>query len=321
MTIPLTLCCGAYDITAPLINGEVVPDGIDLTVLTDSSPRRHWRMSRYGEFDVCEFSFARTVMMCSGDNPEVVAIPAFPHRRFRHGSIYVRSDSPITEPSQLNGTRIGLRAWQNTAGLWLRGMLGDYYDVDLSSITWVCQDEEDLALARPDALAQERVAPGQTVFDMLAAGELDAVIYPERPDLDDGSIRRLFADPKAAEIEFYRRSLFFPIMHAVVVKKEVVDRNPWVADSLLDAFREAKSVATRRMGDPRSVSLAWLESVQSEQLDVLGDDPWSYDFERNRVQLEALTRWAYEQGLVAKPVEPEQLFFPSTLTEAPRYVS
>lgn len=319
----ITLSCGDYDINRALVTGEVRPRGLDLTVLLLSSPERHARMALHREFDVCEMSMATFLTMWGSGDRSLVAIPAFPHRRFRHGFIFVPESSPITDPTELSGGRIGLRTWQTTAGLWARGILQDEHGVDLRSIDWVTQDAEDVAVSGDFPFSLRRVTAGDSVVAMLRRSELDALIYPELP-VDAGKpgsgIRRLFPDPKRAEIAYFRRTGNFPIMHTVVMRSELVDRLPWAARELLAAFRASKDRAFERMRDPRSVSLAWLREALAEQSDILGTDPWSYELEANRVPLETIIRYAHEQGMLPRPIPPADLFVASTVEDLPAYV-
>jgi 4,5-dihydroxyphthalate decarboxylase len=319
----LTLACGNYDINRALISGDVEPQGIELTVLSLPSPERHARMSLHAEFDVCELSMATYLMLHDRGESPFVAIPAFPHRRFRHGYIFVNDGAGIREPAQLNGKRIGIRTWQTTAGLWLRGILQDEHGVDLSSISWIAQDEEDVPLPRPDEYRIERVPSGTTVTAMLERGELDALIYPDMPKQALGAasrIKPLFGDSKRAEIEYYRGTGHFPIMHTVVLGRSIVDRHPWVPRNLLDAFRRSKDLAFDSMRDPRSISLAWLREARAEQEEVLGTDPWAYDFESNRATLETMIRYSHEQAMIARRFSADELFVQSSLSELPSYV-
>ena len=320
--IPMSLACGAYDINQALIDGTIGPDGIDLTVLTYPSPERHWRMGRHEEFDAAEFSMA-TLLMLIDRGRALTAIPAFPHRRFRHGSIYVNAGAGITAPKDLEGRRIGLRTWQTTAGLWARGILQDYYGVDLSTIEWVCQDEEDEPFDTPERFRLRRVADGERVTTMLETGELDALIYPEVPGAvrrGDPRVRRLFEDPKAEEIAYYEQTGFFPIMHAVVIRNAIVEANPWVPRNLLLAFRASKDLAFQKALDPRRISLAWVSQVIAEQRRILGDDPWCYSFEQNRRLLAQMIRWSHEQGMISREFQPEEMFAATTRDELPTYV-
>lgn len=322
--IHLTLACGTYDINRGLIDGEVRPQGIDLTVLTYPSPERHWRMGRNKEFDVCEFSMSTFLMLHGrGDNP-FTAIPAFPHRRFRHSFIFVNADAGIHTPKDLEGRKVGLRSWQTTAGLWCRGILADDYDVDLHKIQWLCQDEEDVPFEVPPQYSIERVPEGKKVTQMLEEGEVDALIYPEMPGAvlrGDPRVTRLFPDYKAEEMAHYTKTGFFPIMHTVVIKRELLDDNAWIAVNMLEAFRASKDLAFRKMEDPRSISLAWVRDLIEEQRRVLGSDPWCYQFEPNRKAIEAMIRWSHEQGMIPEIFPAESLFVPAALDELPHYVS
>lgn len=321
--VHLSLACGDYDLNRGLIDGTVRPQGVDLTVLTAPSPERHWRMGHHLEFDACEFSLATYLMLHARAADPFVAIPVFPHRRFRHSFIFVNAAAGVREPKDLEGRRVGLRAWQTTAGLWCRGILQDDYGVDLGSIRWVTQDEEDVAFDAPPGLLLERVPDGDTVTARLIRGELDALIYPEVPAsirAGDPRVTRLFNDAKAREIDWFRRTGLFPIMHTVILQRRVVEEHPWVAVSLLDAFRASKDRAFARLEDPRATSLAWVSDLLDEQRTVLGHDPWCFAFGPNRENLATAIRWAHEQGLIDHPFPPEDLFVPSTLDVLPTYV-
>jgi 4,5-dihydroxyphthalate decarboxylase len=321
--IQLSLACGDYDINQGLITGEVMPQGMDLTVITAPSPERHFRMNRNGEFDICEFSLGSYIMAHARGDWPVIAIPAFPHRRFRHGYIFVSTAAGIRSPRDLNGRRVGIRTWQTTAGLVARGILQDDHGVDLRSITWVAQDEEDIPLQPGHGFRMERPPHGRQVTELLEAGELDGLIYPELPDSirrGDPRVARLFPDTKAAEIEHVTRTGFFPLMHTVVIRRPIVEAHPWLPRELLTAFEASRALAFERMRDPRRVSLAWFAEALAEQRRVLGDDPWAYDFARNRAGLEMMIRWSHEQAMIARPFAPEELFHPSVLTDPPLYV-
>jgi 4,5-dihydroxyphthalate decarboxylase len=322
-TLHLSLACGLYDINEPLLRGEITAQGIDLNVQAYPSPERHRRMSQHLEFDVCEFSLATYLMIHDQGVLPVTAIPAFPHRRFRHGFVFVNSAAGIREPGQLTGRRIGIRNWATTAGVWARGLLADDYGVDLKSITWVAQDEEDVPLEHAGDYRIERASHGQTVTAMLETGELDALIYPELPRAvlaGDARIRPLFADARQAEIAWFERTRIFPIMHTVLVRQAIVEAHPWVARNLLTAFQQSKDRAFEAMRDPRRVSLAWFREAFEEQRRILGDDPWAYAFEPNRHALETMIRYAHEQGMIARRFPPEDLFERSTLETLPAYV-
>jgi 4,5-dihydroxyphthalate decarboxylase len=314
----LTLACGDYDINRALIEGRVAPRGVDLTVLAMPSPERHARMAAHREFDICELSMATFLAMLGSGDRSLVAIPAFPHRRFRHGFLFVGPHTDIASPADLNGGRIGLRTWQTTAGLWLRGILQDDHGLDLHSVDWVTQDAEDVVAPGMAAFRVRRADPARTVVAQLVSGDLDALIYPEAPNA--AGVRRFWSDARSEEIAYFRRTGIFPIMHAVVIRRELVDELPWLARELLEAFRRSKDEAFAAMRDPRRISLAWWREARDEQEAILGSDPWAYEVPRNRAALETLLRYAREQGFIDADLAVDELFVPSTLEDLPTYV-
>jgi len=320
--LQLTLACGPYDLIGGLIDGSVVPPGIDLNVLTMASPERHRRMLRHAEFDVCELSLAGYLIERESAR-RFTAIPVFPHRRFRHGYVVINTRCGIVNPVDLNGKRIGLRSLRNSAGLWMRGILQEHYGVDLASIEWWCQEEEETALRPAAWMKVRRVPDGRNIDEMLVAGELHAAIYPEPlPSQRKRSpeVGLLFADPKKAEIDYYRKTGTFPIMHTIVIRNEILAAHPWAAVSLAQGFAKAKEACYRRMRNPRVLALAWAEEYCREQQAVFGDDPWPYTLEENRVNLEVAIRYAVQEGMLKEPPRIEDLFVPSTLRPAGHYI-
>ncbi len=321
----LTLACGDYDLNQSLISGEVGIDGVDLLVLTMSSPERHWRLTRHAEFDISEFSMASYLAMRDRRELPYAAVPVYPHRRFRHSYIFVNPAAGVKTPRDLEGRAVGIRTWQTTAGLWARGILEDEYGVDIRKIDWVSQDEEDIPLDPnpPSGFRLRRVAPGKDVDTMLLEGELAGLIYPElSPSFRRGDprIQRLFPDAKAEEQSYFKRTGIFPIMHAVVIREQLLEQYPWLAMNVVKAFRTSKELAYKRMENPRRVSLAWFREALEEQRATLGKDPWSYDLPSNRTNLEKVCSYAYSQGLTRKLLTPEDLFVPSSVDDPPAYI-
>jgi 4,5-dihydroxyphthalate decarboxylase len=280
-------------------------------------------MMRYEEFDVAELSMSH-YLVAYANQRAFKAIPVFPHRRFRHSFVFTRVDAGIEDPVDLNGTRIALRTFQNTAGVWTRGILADDYGVDLGSIHWHTQDEEETPWDPPSWLHIDRVPAGANIDRMLTDGELEAAIYPETlPSFAKGDprVQRLFASPKDVERDYFQRTGIFPIMHTVVVRDAVLQQFPWVAISMLRAFRESKAQCYRRLSDPRQTALAWVQDLIEEQRAIMGPDPWPYDLEPNRAALESLIRYSHTQGMIPTAPPVEDLFVESSLSESPRYVS
>jgi 4,5-dihydroxyphthalate decarboxylase len=318
--LSLTLACGDYDINRGLIEGTVRPEGIELVSVPLSSPERHWRMMRGLEFDICELSLGSFLVIRDQRSLPFIGIPAFPHRRFRHSYFFVRSDAGIDKPRDLTGRRVGIRTWQNSALIWMRGSLEEEYGVDLTSIEWLRQDEEDMPLSIPPEFKITQLRRDQNLNQMLLDSEVDALLYPEIPTAflqGDPRVRRLFPDSKAEEQRYYRATGLFPLMHTVVIKESLLEQHPWVATSMLKAFRASKELAWRKMEDPRRISLAWVRELIEEQRALLGPDPWPYDLPSNRKALEAMIRYAHRQGLIKEPMAPEDLFFPPSLETMP----
>src|SRR5438105_8164057 len=211
-------------------------------------------MLRHQEFDVCELSLVG-YLVARDKAAAFNAIPVFPHRRFRHGYVVKRTNAGIEKPADLNGKRVGLDTLQNSAGLWMRGILQDQYGVDLKSIEWWCQEEEDVAFQPAAWMKVRRVPAGKDIDRMLLEGELEAAIYPETlPSIRSGSskVGLLFPRVREAEIDYYRRSGIFPIMHTVVIKNEILERHPWVAVTEAVSCQKKKKISELHMPERRA---------------------------------------------------------------------
>jgi 4,5-dihydroxyphthalate decarboxylase len=310
--IHLTLATGDYESVRALKEGSIKPDGIELTVLTDmTSDVRHWRMLRNREFDIAELSMSNFLLAKYTGLP-FVAIPVFLHRRFRHGFVFVNATKGITKPSDLIGKKVGLRNFQATANLWIRGILEHEHGVPHRQIQWFKQDEEEVEWTPPADLQIQRVAAAKSVETMLVDGELDALIHPEiiQPILDrDRRVTRLFPNYRDFEMDYFKRTGIFPIMHTTAIKQEVVEKYPWVPINLMQAFEQSKKAAYKRMENPRIVPLAWFRHFLEEQEEILGRDPWVYGLgAANRNNLETLMQYSREQGLLGKKLSLDDLF-------------
>lgn len=313
--LPLTLATGDYESIRALKEGTVQPDGIELTVLTDmNSDVRHWRMLRNKEFDVAELSMSNYLMAKYTGQP-YTAIPVFLHRRFRHGFIFLNASKGINKPTDLIGKRVGLRNFQATANLWIRGILEHEHGVPHRSLNWLKQDDEEVDWTPPADLKIQRIPQGKSIERMLVEGEIDALIHPEliQPILDkDKRVTRLFPNYRELEMDYYKRTGFFPIMHTTAIRQEVVDKYPWVPINLMQAFEASKKAAYKRMENPRIVPLAWFRSFLEEQEEILGTDPWVYGLsDVNRRALEMLMKYSQEQGLIGRKIDLDELFVPT----------
>ena len=316
----LTVACGDYDIVRAFKEGTVQADGLDLVFLTEMGPReRHWRMGRKHEFDVCEENVGAYYMIRDQGEP-LTAIPVFMHRRFRHGFVFVNSAAGIREPKDLNGKTVGGTNFQPASNIWMRGILEEHYGLKHRSITWLVDRSEDIPFTPPPGLRIEMKNSPKSLSDMLADGDIPAMISPTLPRAfvqGDKRIARLFADYKNVEIEYFRQTGIFPIMHVTTVKQDIVDKYPWVPTNLVKAFEASKQLAYKRVANPRMVPLAFVRTAVEEQEAILGKDPWSYGLTpQNRKNLETVQRYAHQQGLIKTIVPLDALFADTDLGDA-----
>jgi 4,5-dihydroxyphthalate decarboxylase len=313
--VRITLSCGDYDRTRPLIDRTIPTAGLDLTVIPLPSAERHKRFVRTLEFDACELQVAQYLGLKSR-GVAITAIPVFPHRRFNHSCVMVGLDSNITRPEDLRGRRIGVHAHFNPIALWIRGLLQHEFDVPPSEIHWVADGSEDVpGWSPPSWLRIERAPPGQKMQDLLKAGAIDAQILSDSAEAStiNKVVRRLWPNYREVEVDYYRRTGIFPIRHLVVLKDEVLHRNPDIASDLVQAFEDAKQQAYGYWSDHRRSSLAWFGAEQEEERSLLGPDPWPYSVDKNRIALETLLDYAFEQGLTERRLDIEEMFTPGTI--------
>lgn len=314
------------DRTLPLLTGEVKVDGVDLEY--EVFPRVEdlfRRQAREAEFPVAEMSMSTFMVMKARGDTSLVGLPIFPSRHFRHREIYVNTLAGIRTPSDLIGKRVGVPEYQMTAALWIRAFLAHDYGVVPSDIRWRTGGlrepdfRERLPTKLPDEVRIERIPSDQSLERLLREGGLDALITTEQPPYfgeSEPSVRRLFADYGEVEREYFRRTSLFPIMHLVVLRRDLYEEYPWLAESLTRAFMSAKSVGWDRMRFQPSlpVMLPWLQE-QIEELDRAFElDVWPYGVSANVTVLRAMTKYAAEQGLTSRQLEIAELFAPETLT-------
>lgn len=320
----LTLGCWNYDRTRALQNGSVQPDGIELIYLDMPVEETFFRMLRNQEFDVAELSLSSYTVSLFKEPPPFIAIPVWPSRFFRHSCIYVNAASGIREPKDLIGRRVGNPEYQMTAPVWIRGILADEYGVPVDSVTYMTGGEEEpgrsekLKLDLPPNIRVQSIGPTQTLSQMLLAGEIDALQTARMPSSfvsGGGRVRRLFENYVDVEKDYYRRTKIFPIMHTVVIRRELYEQHPWIAQSLYKAFRAAQRETYNDLYQTAALKtmLPWLIAHVEEARRELGDDFWPYGFHENRAALATFLRYHFEQGLSKRLLEPEELFAPETL--------
>jgi 4,5-dihydroxyphthalate decarboxylase len=319
--VSITFACGLYDRMLALYTGEVKPEGIDLNFLAIDDPRQIFdRMGRNLEFDACEMSSSEVFSRYAAGRREMVALPVFPSRVFRHGFITVNRKA-VKTPKDLEGKRIGVPLYTQTAALFIRGLLRDEHGVDLSGVHWV-QGATNSAdshgnsaappLLKPVSIEQNR--SGRSLSELLERGDIQAIIGSGLPDAlrTSPDVQRLFPDFHAAELDYYRRTRIFPIMHLVAIRRDVYEKHPFIATSLYKAMNEAKDIALEKMRHVGALRymLPGMTAELDEIDDVFGGDPWPYGIEPNRPTLEALVRYMAEQSLIKAPIPVDDLFVP-----------
>jgi 4,5-dihydroxyphthalate decarboxylase len=320
--IPITIACGNYDRCRAIRDGRVKVEGCDVTYLPLYPEEIFFRAFRYQEFDVAELSFSSYIRTVAAGTSNYVGIPAFVSRLFRHSGIYVRADAGIEKPEDLRGKRIGLPEYQITAVVWMRGMLQHEYGVKPAEIHWRSGGQEEagrderVPLKPIPGLDLQPIGHDQTLVGMLRDGELDALFTARGPSSflrGEPHIRRLFPDTRAAEQAYFKKTKMFPLMHLVGIRKELVAQYPWLPTSVYKAFCEAKALAMIDLLDVNAlmVTLPWMIPETEETIKLMGPDYWAYGVHENKREIEALTQYVYEQGLVDRKLSAEELFHPS----------
>jgi 4,5-dihydroxyphthalate decarboxylase len=320
--IHLTLACEDYDRMQALADGRVVVDGVDLTYLRLQVEETFFRMISNREFDIAEMSLSSYTMSKFNNDP-FIAIPVFPSRVFRHSSIYVADKSDIRTPKDLIGKRVGVPEYQMTAAVWVRGILADEYDVPISSVTYMTGGEEQPGRIEkpgfepPSGIDICPIPSGRTLSEMLGSGEIDALYGAHAPSsyVKGGSVRRLFEDYVPIERAYYERTTIFPIMHVIVLRREIYERDKWLAMELLKAFNTSQAVAYANLNKTGVLSamVPWLVAEVHATRALMGEDFWPYGVAKNEATLDTFLRYHFEQGLSPRKLSAHELFAPETL--------
>ncbi len=317
--VPLSMALEHYDRHMPFVDGSVVPNGLDLQVMFVSqggdAGGRHERMLLHREFDICELSLG-SYIMAKSRGAALTAIPVFPRRLFSQSQMYVNTEAGIREPKDLIGKRVALRSFQTTLSILAKGDLAHEYAVPLEGPTWVTTADEPVSFDAPPGVHIERLAPGRKLGDALVDGEVSAFLSPRPPQpFLDGSpkVGRLFEDPQAEELRYFRDNGFYPIMHVVAIKEELAEEHRWMPGNLMETFFDAKRVWSHYMDDPNWSQIAWGAHHAAKQQELLGPDPWPYGVAANRANLERFIGYEYDQGLIPNKLAVEDLFFESVL--------
>ncbi len=321
--IPLTFACGPYDRMNALYNGTIRIEGVDLQPLPLQHPMEIFsRMLDDDAFDIAEMSLAHCFALRAASTARFVTVPVFPSRVFRHGYIFVNTEAGIASPRDLAGKRIGVQGYQMTAAVWIRGILRHDYEVDLSGVRWFegGVNEKgvfggDATRMRPaGALDIRHVGNERNLSDLLAEGEIDALIGAIRPASLRTSphVARLFPDYHDVERRYYTATNIHPIMHGLVIRTELHEAYPWLAQRVYEACEASKQFSleqTRFTGALRFM-LPWLVEDLEEIEDVFGPDPWPYGISANKATLDAFNQYLVDDGFYPAPLDLADVFVP-----------
>jgi 4,5-dihydroxyphthalate decarboxylase len=323
MALQLSLSVCDYDRTRAIFDGRAPIEGCDVSAVNLEPEESFHRAFKFAEFDVSEISMSSYTMTTARGEAHYVAVPAFVSRLFRHSSLYVRTDRGIKEPKDLKGRTIGLPEYQMTANVWVRGILQDEYGVKPADIKWRrggLEDggrEERARIKLSPEIELIQVPDDRTLSQMLAAGEIDGVLSARAPSCflaGAPNVGRLFPNYPEVEAAYFKKTGIFPIMHAIGIRRSLVERHPWLAVSVYKAFVKAKQIAMAELGQigHLAVSLPWPVAAYTHAREALGADYWSYGAHENRHVLETLARYSFEQGLSVRQLTFEEMFAPST---------
>ncbi len=310
--LQLSLACIRYDRTRALLDGSLEPEGIKLTVREIVDHDSYWLLPiRYRIFDVAEMPISNYVIGLDQGHTDLIALPIFLSRSFRHSTLYINRNANIRTPNDLEGKRIGVGNYFGSTTLWARGLLSDYYQVNLGAIQWITKSKV-ANQQLPSSVNLQVLEGDQSLEQMLVTGEIDALVS-ERPPSGfkrGANITRLFENYKSEEITFFQKTGIFPIRHVLVMKREIYEKNPWIGQSLYKLFDMAKNEASlNRMFDGHSrFMLPSLQYAIAETKRIFGEACWPYGLEKNTATLEALTKYCHDQGYTARRYEVQELF-------------
>jgi 4,5-dihydroxyphthalate decarboxylase len=324
--LPITIATWDYDRVRALTDRRVEVEGCDVNYLTMPVEECFERAYFHGEFDVAEIGFSPYLITLSRGTAPYVAVPAFLSRMFRHSAIYIRNDRGIEKPSDLRGKITGVPEYQMSAAMWARGFLHDEYGVEPADMNWVqggleqAGRRDKFPLNLPKNFPLKSAPPDKSLSQMLADGSLDAVFTARRPSCfisGHPQVTRLFPDYRSAERDYYKRTGIFPIMHAVGIRRDLHDKQPWLAASIYKAFVAAKRFADADLAETTAlkIGLPWVNAELDATREAMGEDFWSYGVATNRKTLTAMARYSYEQGLAVRELTVEEMFAESTLND------
>jgi 4,5-dihydroxyphthalate decarboxylase len=332
--IQLSFISASNERISPLLNGDVEVEGVDL-IWTNSDPSEtFWRQLKFEEFEVCEMSFS-SLLIAKSQGMDMVGIPVFPSRRFMHALISVHADSGIEKPNDLNGKRIGVGEYQQTASLWLRGVLQHDFGVDQFGVDWYMERSEELSHGgatgfKPmDGIKFHRIPEDKSLATMLAANELDAAPIGRafsteknvidrsttvRPSNADWSkVKPLFPDFMAEGKRFFDAHGYIPANHCYAIRGDVYRKHPWLAFNLFAAFVKAKDAWYAQLNSKIPSDMIFGPQYMAQTRSLFGSDPYPYGIKDNATMMQTMIDFSHEQGFIPNKLAFEEIFAPNIM--------
>ena len=328
--LDLKIGCYHYDHTRSLFDGTVKIDGIDAKF--ESAPivsEIFERMIQQRAFDVSELGLTYYLRTLDTEDSPFIALPVFPNRNFRHSAIFINKSSGIKTPQDLAGKTIGEFAlYGHDAGVWPKGILSDEYGVTPDQCRWIIGGTDHpippfdfIPQPHPSNVDVTHAPEGKTLGAMLETGEIDALISVDVPQCvlnRSPQVERLFSDYETAERAYYRNTGIFPIMHTIVIRRELLTQHPNLAQTIYRGFCDSKEVAMEQyrngaLKQHMAVMIPWFSQLFDENRHLFPDDWWSYGVEANRKAIDTFLRYHFEQGLSQRRLTCEDIFVPDLL--------
>jgi 4,5-dihydroxyphthalate decarboxylase len=318
----------------PLMDGTIQPEGLELIPTYSDPSETFWRQLRFQEFEISEMSLS-SYLIAKSRGMDMIAIPVFPSRQFWHLRLSYHADSGIQQPGDIVGKRIGVGEYQQTASLWVRGILEHDFGVSQYKVHWYMERSEELShggatgFKPPQGISFHRIPPDKSLASMLVAHELDVAAvnraFQKGSNIIDRStqiraadgdwtkIKPLFPDPMAEGIRFFTKHGYIPANHTYIIRGDIYRQNPWIAFNLYTAFVKAKEIAQENLAESIPSGLIFGREYLAQTRKVFGADPYPFGVKANRPLLETLVAYSAEQGLIPNKFALEELFAPSTL--------
>ncbi len=324
------------DRVLPLMDGTIKPEGVELIATKSLGSVTFWRQLRFQEFDIAAMSISSFIIAkMQGVDIDMVAIPVFPARRFMQTQLSYHIDSGVKEPKDLVGKRIGVQEYQQTASLWVRGILEHDFGVSQYKVDWYMERDEELShggatgFTPPKGISFHRLPREKSLASMLVNHEIDVAsvhkAFDAAPNVIDKSTRNrgtsgdwskvklLFPDPIAEGTRFFKQHGYIPANNIYVIRGELHRRHPWLAFNLYDAFMKAKEWAQTHLRENIPRGLIFGDAYLAKTREIFGNDPFPYGMKANRKMLETMIDYSCEQGLIPEKPKVEELFTPSTV--------